>query len=107
MRIGLFLLQERLISCCVKRSRFFFTRVPCAASYQGRRELNCSPEDQLCLCARTGSGICASKCKCLLSVHLSVHLRVLLSAIQRKIIVTEGQEVHVGSASQRGELGLV
>ena len=71
------------------------------------RELNCSPEDELCLCARTGSGICASKCECLLSVHLSVHLRVLLSAIQRKIIVTEGQEVHVGSAAQRGELGLV
>ena len=32
MRIGLFLLQERSISCCVKRSRFFFTRVPCDTS---------------------------------------------------------------------------
>ena len=34
MHIGLFSLQARSISCCVKRSRFFFTRVPCAASGQ-------------------------------------------------------------------------
>ena len=35
------------------------------------------------LCARAGSGICAPKCECLLSMHLGVHLRVLLSAILR------------------------
>ena len=61
------------------------------------RELNCSPEDELCLCARTGSGICAHKCECLLIVHLCV----LLSAIQRKIMVTGGQEVHVGCPARR------
>ena len=104
MRIGLFLLQERSISCCAKRSRFFFT-LHCLVQRVARRwrELDCSPADELCPCARTGSCICASKCESLLSAHLSV----LLSAIQRKIMVTEGQEVHIGSITQLGELGLV
>ena len=45
MRIGLFLLQERSISCCVKRSRFFFTRVQRVARGSGSsivpRKINC------------------------------------------------------------------
>ena len=80
MLIGLFSLHARSISCCAKRSRFFF--LPgCLVQGVARRwrELNCSPEDELCLCARTVSGICASKCECLLSV--------LLSAIQRKMML--------------------
>ena len=39
MRIGLFMLQERSIYCCVKRSQFFFTRyqVRLDSSREGRK----------------------------------------------------------------------
>ena len=80
--LGLFLLQERSIFCCVKRLRFFLPGCLVQRVARRWRELYCSPGYQLCPCARTGSGICASKCEGLLSAHLSV----LLSAIQRKII---------------------
>ena len=60
---------------------FFYPALLVQGVARGWRELDCSPADELCPCARAGSCICASKCESLLSAHLSV----LLSAIQRKI----------------------
>ena len=74
MLIGLFALQARSISCCVKRS----LGALCSEwPGGGGSSIVCSLEDELCLCARTGSCICAFK--------YNGH---------------EGQEVHVGRIAQ-------
>ena len=82
MLIGLFSLQARSISCCVKRSRLFFYPGALCSEWPGGggSSIVCSREDEMnCVFVGGLAAVCAFKCECLLSV--------LLSAIQRKMML--------------------
>ena len=102
MLIGLFSLHARSISCCVKRSRLFFNPDALCSEWPGGGGSSIVPRKMNCVFVRGLAAVCASKCECLLSV--------LLSAIQRKIMLGNsywGAGGALGSTSQRGGVGLV